>query len=119
MQDRPTASELLDAVAGFVEHDAAPLLDARLRFHARVAVNVLRTLQRELALAPSQLARQRELLAGLLGSDAEVAELWVELANAIRQGDFDDRQDELITVLREVTAQKLAIANPGYTSTDQ
>ena len=119
MQDRPTASELLDAVAGFVEQDAAPLLDARLRFHARVAVNVLRTLQRELALAPSQLVRQRELLAGLLGRDAEVAEMWVELAHAIRQGDFDDRREELIAVLREVTAQKLAIANPGYTSTDQ
>ena len=116
MQDRPTASELLDAVAGFIEQDVAALLDARLRFHARVSVNVLRTLQRELALAPSQLARQRELLAGLLGRDADVAELWVELATAIRQGEFDDRQEQLVPVLREVTAQKLAIANPGYTS---
>lgn len=118
MQDRPTASELLDAVAGFIEQDVAALLDARLRFHARVSVNVLRILQRELALAPSQLARQRELLAGLLGHDAEVAELWVELATTIRQGEFDDRQEQLIPVLREVTAQKLAIANPGYTSSD-
>ena len=118
MQDRPTASELLDAVAGFLEHDAARSLDARLRYHARVSVNVLRTLQRELALAPSQLARQRELLTGLLGRDAEVAELWVDLADAIRRGDFDDRQEDLIPVLREITAQKLAIANPGYTTTD-
>ena len=119
MQDSPTASDLLDAVADFVEHDVAPLLDARLRFHARVAVNVLHILQRELALAPSQVVRQRELLAGLLGHDAEVAELWEELARAIRQGDFDDRPEALIPVLREVTAQKLAIANPGYTSTDK
>lgn len=119
MQDRPTASELLEAVAGFVEQDLAPLLDTRLRFHARVAVNVLRILQRELALGPSQHARQQELLAGLLGRNAEVDELWEELANAIRQGDFDDRLEALIPVLREVTAQKLAIANPGYTTTDQ
>ena len=119
MQDRPTASELLEAVAGFLEQDLAPVLDTRLRFHARVAANVLRILQRELALAPSQHARQRELLAGLLGRNAEVDELWEELANAIREGDFDDRLEALIPVLREVTAQKLAIANPGYTTTDQ
>src|SRR5215467_4423354 len=118
MQDRPTASELLDAVAGFIEQDVAALLDARLRFHARVSVNVLRTLQRELALAPSHLARQRELLTGLLGRDADVAELWMDLADAIRRGDFDHRQDELIPVLREITAQKLAIASPGYTTSD-
>ena len=116
MQDRPTAAELLDAVAGFLEQDVAPLLDARLRFHARVAANVLRILQREGELGPSQLARQRELLAGLLGRDAGVPELWAELASAIRNGEFDGREADLLPVLREVTAQKLAIANPGYAS---
>ena len=118
MQDRPTAAELLDAVAGFLEHDVAPSLDARLRFHARVAVNVLRILQREGELGPSQLPRQREQLAALLGRDAEVPELWAQLASAIRDGDFDGREAELLPVLREVTKQKLAIANPGYTSND-
>jgi len=119
MQDRPTAAELLDAVAGFLEEDVAPLLDARLRFHARVAINVLRILQREGELGPSQLARQREVLAALLGRDAEVPELWAELASAIRDGDFDRREAELLPALREITEQKLAIANPRYTSHDE
>ena len=115
LQDRPTAVELLDAVAGFLEEDAAPALDARLRFHARVAANVLRILRREWELGPGQLERQRVLLAALLGRDGEPAELWAELARAIRAGALDERRAELLAALREITAQKLAIANPGYT----
>lgn len=114
MQDRPTAPELLDAVAGFLEEDVAPLLDARLRFHARVAVNVLRILGREWELAPAHRPRQRELLAGLLGHDGEPAALWTELAAAIRAGRLDGRRAELRAALREMTAQRLAIDNPGY-----
>jgi len=115
LQDRPTAVELLDAVAGFLERDAAPGLDARLRFHARVAANVLRIVGREWELGPAQAGRQRALLAGLLGRDGEPAELWAELARAIRAGALDERRPELLAVLREITALKLAIANPGYT----
>ncbi len=115
LQDRPSAPELLDAVAGFLEEDVAPLLDARLRYHARVAVNVLRILEREWEQAPAQHARQEELLSGLLGHAGEPAELWTELAHVIRQGALDERRADVVAVLREITAQKLAIANPGYT----
>ena len=115
LQDRPTARELLDAVAGFLEQDAAPALDARLRFHALVAANVLRILEREWELGPAQRERQRALLAGLLGHDGEPAALWAELAAAVREGALDGRRAELVAVLREITAQKRAIANPGYT----
>lgn len=114
LQDRPSAPELLDAVAAFLEDDVAPLLDARLRFHARVALNVLRILGREWEEGAGQRERQRELLAGLLGHEAEPAELWAELAGAIRSGALDGRRADVVAVLREVTAQKLAIANPGY-----
>ena len=115
LQDRPTAPELLDAVAGFLEQDVAPLLDARLRFHARVAVNVLRILEREWEMAPAQRERQRELLRALLGRDGEPAELWAGLARAIREGALDGSRSDVLAALREITAQKLAIANPGYT----
>ena len=115
LQDRPTAVELLDAVAGFIEQDVAPGLDARLRFHARVAVNVLRILRREWELGPGQREEQRALLAGLLGHDGEPGELWAELAGAIRAGALDGRRADVVAALREITAQKLAIANPGYT----
>jgi hypothetical protein len=115
VQDRPTAPELLDAVAAFLEHDVAPRLDARQRFHARVAVNVLGILRREWELAPAQEAVQTELLTGLLGRSGSVRELSVELAAAIRSGGLDDREPEVRAALREITRQKLAIANPGYT----
>jgi len=116
LQDRPTATELLDAVAGFLEHDAGPLLDARLRFHARVAANALRILGREWELGPVQRERQRALLTGLLGHGGEPAELWAELARDIRAGAMDGRRAQLLTVLREITRQKLEVANPGYTT---
>ena len=49
MNDRPTAAELIDAVRGFLETELLPALaDARLRFHALVAANVLAVAQREL-----------------------------------------------------------------------
>jgi Domain of unknown function (DUF6285) len=115
LQDRPTAPELLEAVAGFLEQDAAPLLDARLRFHARVAANVLRILQREWGMGPAQRERQAELLSGLLGHAGEPAELWAELARDIRDGALEHRREDVVAVLREITAQKLAIASPGYT----
>lgn len=116
MQDRPSAAELLDAVASFLVSETAPRLDSRLRFHARVAANVLGIVRRELELAPSQLAVQRELLTGLLGRHGDPPELWAQLAAEIRAGVFDDRQEELTAVLRTITAQKLAIANPEYPS---
>jgi hypothetical protein len=113
MQDRPTAPELLDAVAGFLE-EVMPLLEPRLRFHARVAVNVLQIVRREWELAPAQQERQRELLAGVLGHDGDPAQLWSDLAGAIRAGDLDDRRAELVAILREITAHRLAVANPAY-----
>ena len=54
-QDRPTASELLSAIADFLREEATPALDRaepRLGFQMRVAVNSLAILERELRLGP-------------------------------------------------------------------
>ena len=63
MQDRPTVLELLAAVRGFLEDDLGPVLEGRRRFHALVAANVLRIVERELAGEEEQLARQWDRLA--------------------------------------------------------
>jgi aminoglycoside phosphotransferase (APT) family kinase protein len=49
---RPTASELLDAVRGYLTDQVMPATDGQLAFHARVAANVLAIVARELELGP-------------------------------------------------------------------
>ena len=82
--------------------------EGRVRFHARVAANVVAMVARELALGPEQGPRTRPGCEGLgMSSDAE-------LAAAIRSGALDDRADEVRAVVRATVADKLAVANPGY-----
>ncbi len=49
---RPTASELLDAVRGFLTDQVMPATGGQLAFHARVAANALAIVIRELDLGP-------------------------------------------------------------------
>ena len=49
---RPTASELLDAVRGFLTDQVMPATTGQLAFHARVAANVLGIVAREIELGP-------------------------------------------------------------------
>lgn len=104
----PTAAELVDAVREWLEHEVATAVDGRLRFHTRVAVNVLSTVVRELELGPAQEQAHRERLAGL-GVATER-----ELADAVRAGDFDDRAEELVAALRATVTDRLRVANPRY-----
>ncbi len=106
--DIPSAVELLDAVREFLQSDVLPATEGRVRFHTRVAANVVAMVAREVALGPEQRAAHAARLEGLgVHSDAE-------LADAIRSGAFDDRADEVRAVVRAAVADKLAVANPGY-----
>jgi len=51
---RPTASELLDAVRGYLTEQVMPATAGQLAFHARVAANVLAIVARELELGPPE-----------------------------------------------------------------
>ena len=106
--DVPTAEQLLEAVREWLERDVMPAVDGRLRFHARVAVNVLAIVERELALGPAQAEAHRARLAGLGVADE------AELASRIRAGDLDDRLDEVKDVVWATVRDKLAVANPRY-----
>jgi hypothetical protein len=144
MQDRPTAVELLRAAREFCERDLLPELTGRRRFHTRVLANVLGILEREwegeedalraewqrldTLLAPrmerSDSLREAERSDSLRADSPETAhalgdavrERNKELSARIRSGGMDDRWEELLTALRETTAEKLAIANPGYSA---
>ena len=100
--------ELLEAVREWIDREVIPSTDGRLRFHARVASNVLAMVEREIELGPVQEQRHHERLAVLgVGSDEE-------LAAAIRERRFDGRADELRELLFDMVTDKLSVANPGY-----
>ena len=106
--DPPDPAALLDAVREFLASEVEPQLEGRLRYHLKVAANVLAIVERELRLGDEHAARHRERLQRMgFAGDAE-------LAAAIRAGDLDERLDELEHELRAAVADKLAVARPGY-----
>ncbi len=106
--DRPTAIELVEAVREWIHRTQVDDEIEPNRFHARVAVNMLAIVEREMSLGPEQhlahLARLEQL--GVT-DDAE-------LAAAIRSGALDDRADEVRTLVWAGVRDKLAVANPRY-----
>jgi hypothetical protein len=106
--DGPDPATLLDAVHEFLVSEVEPELDGRLRYHLKVAANVLRIVERELRLGAEHATRHRSRLERLgFASDAE-------LAAAIRSGCLDGRLDEVARELRSSVEDKLAVARPGY-----
>ena len=106
--DVPTAGELVEAVREYLERDVMTQTEGRLQFHARVAVNVLKMVERELALGVEQASAHESRLA-TLGVATEK-----ELSEAISSGALDDRLDEVVAVVRATVRDKLAVANPKY-----
>jgi hypothetical protein len=107
---RPLAAELVAAVAEFLETDVRRATTGQVNFHARVAANALRIVERELV--DESEAEGAAALAGLGFADEE------ELAAAIRAGRLDDRADEVTACLRTLVRRRLAVAHPGYDSAD-
>jgi hypothetical protein len=104
---RPTAAELLEAVAQFLAADVQPGGD-RVGFHARVAGNELATVRRELVLGPAARERHRSRLAGLGCADDAA------LAGAIADGGLDDRWDDVVDAVRAAVRDRLLVANPRH-----
>jgi len=116
-QDRPTAPELLVAIADFLREEATPILDKaepRLGFQMRVAVNSLAILDREARLGPAADAGEQARLVKLLGRQGTLDELNRELARQLRAGERDERDAALMAHLEATVADKIAIANPKW-----
>lgn len=111
---RPTAAELVAAVADFLDNDVrsvtgsdgGPADAGQINFHARVAANVLRIVERELT--DDSAAEVAGALAGVGFADEP------QLAAAIRAGTMDDRAGDVLPTLRTLVRHRLAIAHPGY-----
>ena len=105
LHGRPSAAELIAAVADFLDHDVRDAVTGQVNFHARVAANALRMVEREL-LASDASAVVAALERLEVGDEAD-------LAAAIRRGDMDGRAD-VTSGLRALVRHRLAAAHPGY-----
>jgi Domain of unknown function (DUF6285) len=103
---RPTAAELVAAVADFLDNDVRSSTEGQVNFHARVAANVLRIVERELI---------DDSAADVTGPLAELGFAdEAQLAAAIRAGTLDDRANDVLPALRTLVRHRLAVAHPGY-----
>jgi hypothetical protein len=113
MITHPSADELLLAVSGFIEQ-VAPDLKDRDVFLARVAVNALATVRRELQAGQAAEAAATTRLAALLHRSGSFTELNDALGEAIRAGDFDDSDGDLLAHLKASIIDRMQIDQPGY-----
>ncbi len=114
MHDRPSTDELLDAVAAFLREQAAPALEGRDAFLARVMANVVDMVRRQLALGPAGDAAERERLRVLLGIDGDLEFLNRQLCERIREGALGLDSPGMAGHLWRSTLDKLAVDQPGY-----
>ena len=113
---RPTTGELVEAVREFLEREVQPKLEGSTAFHARVAVNVLRIVERELEQSGTLDDAERGRLAELLGADGELDELNARLVEAIRAGEVDVDTPGLMEHLRATVMGRVGVDNPRYGS---
>jgi len=125
MQDRPSAIELIRGIYNFLEKDLVPVLQEPLRFHTRVAANLLKIIEREQELDIRNLFNEAERLSKLLsklspsasspkGLKAEILKLNEELCARIRNGDADHDpwRREVMDHIKQTLIEKLEITNP-------
>ena len=108
LHGRPSAAELVAAVAEFLDGEVRSATSGAVNFHALVAANALRIVERELLDSEADTPLVALDALGYPDEDA--------LAAAIRAGELDGRDTEVMACLRALVRHRLAIAHPGYDS---
>src|SRR3954467_12400268 len=114
MQDEPTPSELVKAVAEFLRQDITPEISGHSAFKLRVAINALDLVTRQLALQCDSDAEELARLSQLLGIDGSLLDLNRALADRIAKGEADLGAPGLVEHLWRTTMDKLAVDQPNY-----
>lgn len=131
MQDRPTAIELLEAAAQFVDREIVPVTEGQRQFQSRVVANVMRIVAREIALGETLMRSEVDQLSTLLGEQKPHLHVTEDVRKAamkfnealcerIRNGDADQGtfRAQALRVTRQMVEDKLKIANPRYLEGD-
>jgi len=116
MQDEPTPTELIKAVADFLRNDIAPAISGHNAFKLRVSINALDLVTRQLALEQGSDAAEAARLVQLLGTQGSLGELNRALAEDIATGEVDLQTPGLAEHLWQTTMAKLAVDQPNYGS---
>ena len=116
MQDEPTPTELIKAVADFLRTEIMPAIKGHNAFKLRVGVNALDLVMRQLTLEGPSDAAEAVRLKALLGIDGSLMDLNRALAEKIAKGELDLNTPGLKEHLWQTTMDKLAVDQPNYGS---
>jgi hypothetical protein len=116
MQDEPTPTELIKAVADFLRNEITPEIKGHNAFKLRVGINALDLVTRQLALASGSDAAETVRLKTLLGIDGSLLDLNAALSERIAKGEVDLQTPGLADHLWQTTMDKLAVDQPNYAS---
>lgn len=114
MQFAPDAADLLAAVARLLDQQLLGAVPGELQHPVRVAAHLVSLVERELRLGPEASARERELLAELLGTSS--ADPVGELADRLRRRSDPELERRAWPVLVEIARLDVAVAKPGHDS---
>jgi len=113
MQDQPSPSEILCAIAAFLRTTVIPNSDPHTAFQARVAANAADLVRRQLEFGTSGEAAELKRLQALLGPGT-LAELNTALAEALATGANGLSTPGVSEHLRATTLEKLQVDQPNY-----
>ena len=116
MQDEPTPTELIKAVADFLRNEITPEIKGHNAFKLRVGINALDLVTRQLSLADASDAAEAARLKALLGMQGSLLELNRVLSDRIAKGEVDLQTPGLADHLWQTTMDKLAVDQPNYAS---
>ncbi len=116
MQDEPTPTELIKAVADFLRNEITPVIKGHNAFKLRVGINALELVTRQLVLEQGSDAAEAARLSKLLGMPGSLGELNRALADRIANGEMDLQTPGLADHLWQTTMAKLAVDQPNYAS---
>ncbi len=112
----PTAKQLVEAAARYLETVAVPALEGHAAFHGKVAINVLAIVARELELGPAAAAAEQARLAGLLGEDGDLEALRRKLCARLTAGEAGLDTPGLADHLLATAVDRVRIEQPNYAS---
>jgi hypothetical protein len=114
MQDEPTPTELIKAVADFLRNEIAPEISGHHAFKLRVSINALDLVTRQLALEQGSDTAEAARLSELLNLQGSLGDLNRALAERIARGEVDLQTSGLTKHLWQTTMDKLAVDQPNY-----